>query len=673
MSNRLSKATSPYLLQHASNPIDWWEWGADALAEAQRRNIPILLSVGYAACHWCHVMAHESFMDPETAAQVNAEFIAIKVDREERPDVDATYLAATRAMTGSAGWPLTCVLTPTGEPFHCGTYYPKEPRPGQPGFRQMLSAASGAWHKNGALVQQTASQIVLSLDQGMSALNAPATVGADALLEAVQTLMSSFDAEHGGFGGAPKFPPSMTLEFLLRHHERTGSDDALRMVEITMDRMARGGMYDQLRGGFSRYSVDAEWIVPHFEKMLYDNALLLRAYAHLGRRTGSPLATRVARETADFILSDLVTPEGGLASALDADANGVEGSTYTWTPAELISTLGPDDGSWAAQLLSVDDAGTFEDGASVLQLRADPDDHGRWQQIQSRLLSSRSLRAQPSVDDKVVTAWNGLAIAALSEAGVAEGRTDWINGAIRAAELILRVHFVDGRLKRSSRNGVVGNANGVLEDYACFADGLLALHQATGDARWLAAAIEILETSLARFAVDPEQPGLFFDTADDSDPLLLRRRDLTDGATPSGASALAAALLSASILAPEVLSGRFAHAAGSAVESAGVQVLQQPRFGSNWLSVAEAAARGPLQVAVVGLEADEKFDELARTARRVAPGGTVIVAGSPDAAGVPLLASRPLVGGAASAYVCRGYVCDRPSTSPSDLVLALAS
>jgi uncharacterized protein YyaL (SSP411 family) len=670
MSNRLSKATSPYLLQHATNPIEWWEWGADAFAEAERRNVPILLSVGYAACHWCHVMAHESFTDVDTARQVNAEFIAIKVDREERPDIDAIYLAATRAMTGSAGWPLTCILTPTGEPFHCGTYYPKEPRPGQPGFRQMLSAATKAWQTNGALVQQTATRIAMSLDQENSSLTPPRALDHQALETAVETLASSFDTKFGGFGGAPKFPPSMALEFLLRNHERTGSQLPLNMAEETMDRMARGGMYDQLGGGFSRYSVDAQWVVPHFEKMLYDNALLLRAYAHLGRRTGSPLANRVAVETAAFMMADLVTADGGFASALDADTDGVEGRTYAWTPAELILALGAEDGVWASRLLGVDDAGTFEDDASVLQLREDPDDIDRWNDVRARLRTNRALRPQPSVDDKVVTAWNGLAIAALAEAGAAEGRKDWVLAAMRAADLIIQVHLVDGRLRRSSRNGVVGSANGVLEDYACFADGLLALHQATGDPKWLTAATDLLQTALDRFSANFDEPGHYFDTADDTDHLLQRRRDLTDGATPSGASALAGALMTASVLAPLELSDRLATAAQSALETAGSHSLDQPRFAGNWLAVAEAIARGPLQITVVGHDDDREFRAMTEMARRSAPGGSIILAGRPDAASVPILHNRPLVDGRAAAYVCRGYVCDRPVTSADKLLAA---
>ncbi|GAA5151832.1 thioredoxin domain-containing protein [Pseudonocardia eucalypti] len=675
MPNRLADSTSPYLLQHADNPIEWWPWSEEAFEEARRRDVPVLLSVGYAACHWCHVMAHESFEDETTAAQVNADFVAIKVDREERPDIDAVYMTATQAMTGSGGWPMTCFLTPAGEPFQCGTYYPPTPRGGMPGFRQLLAAVTRAWREDGERVREAAGQIATRLADTANATLPPAPLGTESLETAVGMLAGDFDAAHGGFGGAPKFPPSMTLEFLLRHHERTGYAEALRLVEVTGERMARGGLYDQLGGGFARYSVDARWVVPHFEKMLYDNAQLLRAYAHLARRTNDPgirgLATRVAEETVEFMLRDLRTAAGGLASALDADTDGVEGLTYAWTPAQLREVLGDDDGGWAARLLEVTDAGTFEHGSSTLQLLADPDDPARWSRVRAALLAARDRRPQPARDDKVVTAWNGLAITALAEAGGALDRPDWVVAAADAARLLLDVHLVDGRLRRSSRDGVAGAAAGVLEDYACLADGLLALHQATGEARWLDAATGLLDTALDRFA-DPASPGGYFDTADDAEALLHRPRDVTDGATPSGASALAGALLSASVLCAPDRAGRYAEASAAAVTAVGTLAGRHARFAGNWLSVAEAAARGPLQVAVVGGPNDERFLALRTYTQRTAPGGTVVVAGAPDAPGVPLLADRPLVDGAPAAYVCRGFVCDRPATTEAELAAALA-
>ena len=667
MANRLTNATSPYLLQHADNPVDWHEWGDEAFAEARRRGVPVLLSIGYAACHWCHVMAHESFEDPETAAQMNEHFVNIKVDREERPDVDAIYMQATQAMSGHGGWPMTCFLTPDGEPFHCGTYYPPSPRPGMPAFRQLLSAVTDAWTKRGEEVRAAARQVVDQLAKQTGPLP-ESTVDTGVLDAAVTTLLSEFDPEHGGFGRAPKFPPSMLLEFLLRHHERTGSVEARSMVETTCAAMARGGMYDQLAGGFARYSVDATWVVPHFEKMLYDNALLLRAYAHLARLTSAPLAYRVAEETAGFLLTELRTTQGGFAASLDADTEGVEGLTYVWTPGQLIEGLGEQDGRWAAELLSVTPEGTFEHGTSVLQLRTDPDDPERWQRARKALLAARAERPQPPRDDKVVTEWNGMAITALAEAGAALNRPQWVEAAATAADLVLGTHRVDGRLRRSSRDGRVGAADGVLADHAWLADGLLALHQATGAAHWLSSAVELLDTALARFA-DPEHSGAYFDTAHDAEALVRRPADPTDNATPSGASTLAGALLTASALA-----GSTEHraAAEAALNRAGLLPTRIPRAAGHWLTVAEALALGPLQVAVVGADDDPGRVELLATARARVPGGAVVLAGEPDGSGEGLLAGRTQVDDRAAAYVCRGFVCDRPVTSPEELAELLA-
>ncbi|QJY45016.1 thioredoxin domain-containing protein [Pseudonocardia broussonetiae] len=664
MPNRLAVATSPYLLQHADNPIDWWEWSPEAFAEAVRRDVPVLLSVGYAACHWCHVMAHESFEDPATAEQVNAGFVAIKVDREERPDIDAVYMAATQAMTGQGGWPMTCFLTPVGEPFHCGTYYPPTPRHGLPGFRQLLAAVTTAWTEDGERVRSSAGEIAARLADGAGASLPPAPVDTDALDTAAATLADDVDERFGGFGGAPKFPPSTVLEFLVRHHERTGSPAALGYAVLTAERMARGGLYDQLAGGFARYSVDAQWVVPHFEKMLYDNALLLRVYAHLARLPGAdPLFERVARETAAFLLTDLRTPEGGFAAALDADTDGVEGLTYAWTPAQLREVLGDDDGAWAAALLTVTDEGTFEHGSSTLQLLAEPDDPQRWARVRAALLDARRERPQPARDDKVVTAWNGMAIQALAEAGAALEQPEWVGAAGAAADLLLSLHVVDGRLRRSSRAGAVGTAAGVLEDHAYLADALLALHQATGEAHRLDAATALLDRTLEHFAGD--EPGAFFDTADDAEELLHRPRELTDNASPCGSSALASALVTASVLAAD--GGRFRDAAEAALRSVGTLATRFPRFAGHWLTVAEAVVRGPLQVAVAGPDGDPVRAALLTRARRASAGGTVVVAGEPDAPGVPLLADRPLVGGAAAAYVCRGFVCDRPVGTVEEL------
>ncbi|MEN3359666.1 MAG: uncharacterized protein V7637_3648 [Mycobacteriales bacterium] len=664
MPNRLADSTSPYLLQHKDNPVDWWPWGEPAFAEARRRDVPVLLSVGYAACHWCHVMAHESFEDDGTAAAMNAAFVCVKVDREERPDVDAVYMEATQGMTGHGGWPMTCFLTPDGAPFYCGTYFPRDQ------FGQLLEAVGTAWRDRRDEVRAAGQQIV-------DAIAAPRAIGSarpldEAVLAAAAArLGDEYDWDNGGFGGAPKFPPSMVLEFLLRHRARTGSADALRLVEHTCDRMARGGMYDQLAGGFARYSVDAEWVVPHFEKMLYDNALLLRVYLHLWRETGSPLARRVAAETAGFLLSDLSTAQGGFASALDADTAGVEGLTYAWTPDQLAEVLGPADGAWAAALLSVTGAGTFEHGSSTLQLRADPEPskQDRWLSVRTRLSTARAERPQPGRDDKVVAAWNGLAIAALAEAGTLLAEPSYVDAAAVAATLLLDVHVVDGRLRRTSRDGKVGANAGVLEDYADVAEGLLALHQATGEPRWLARAGDLLDVVRARFA---DGNGGFFDTADDAEVLVRRPWDPTDGPAPCGAAAAAGALLTYA-----ALTGRAdARAAADAALAALAPIAERYPRAAGWAcATAEAALAGPLQAAVVlptaaGMPQGDGAG-LVRVARLGTSPGLVVVVGVPDAPGLPLLADRPLVGGVPTAYVCRGFVCDLPQTDPAAVAAAV--
>ncbi|TDV47041.1 thioredoxin domain-containing protein [Actinophytocola oryzae] len=659
MANRLANATSPYLLQHADNPVDWWQWSPEAFEEARRRDVPILLSVGYAACHWCHVMAHESFENPEIAAVMNEKFVNIKVDREERPDVDAVYMTATQAMTGQGGWPMTCFLTPAGEPFQCGTYYPPTPRPGMPSFPQLLAAVDDAWQTRDAEVRDAGGRIVEELRKQTAALP-QSTVDEQVLSSSAASVLGDYDRRNGGFGGAPKFPPSMVLEFLLRHHERTGSVESLSIVTETAHAMANGGIYDQLDGGFARYSVDAGWVVPHFEKMLYDNALLLRLYTRLALRTGEPRFRAVAEETADFLLNRLRTEAGGFAASLDADTEGVEGLTYAWTPEQLTEVLGEEDGAAAARWFGVTASGTFEEGASTLQRKSEVDE--RFDDVRRKLLDSRLTRPQPARDDKVITAWNGLAIGALAQAGVAFGAR-WLSAAVAAAEFVTSTHLVEDRLRRASRDGVAGAAAGVLEDYGCLADGLLTLHQATADPRWLTEATGLLDTALSRFG-DQSAPGVYHDTADDADVLVLRPSDPGDNASPSGASALAGALLAASALVGPEDASRYRTAAEEAVARAGQLAARAPRFAGHWLSVAEAMAAGPLQVAIVGTS-----PELLRAAVEHAPGGAVVLAGEPNA--LPLLTDRPLVDGRPAAYVCRGYVCDRPVTEVADLVAAL--
>ncbi len=665
MPNRLAASTSPYLLQHADNPVDWHEWGDEAFAESVSRDVPVLLSVGYAACHWCHVMAHESFEDEATAALMNERFVNVKVDREERPDVDAAYLEAVQALTGHGGWPMTAFLTPQGRVFYAGTYFPSRPSHQMPSFPQVLAAVSEAWTTRRDEVEMAAARIVGQLAARSVADGSGPPSAAD-LDTAVDAIAAEYDHAHHGFGSAPKFPPSMALEWLLRHHARTGRADALSMVSATLQRMARSGMYDQLAGGFARYSVDRAWVVPHFEKMLYDNALLLRAYLHWWQVTSDPLAERVVRETVAFLLDDMRTSEGGFASSLDADAAGQEGLTYVWTPAQLEQALGEQDGRWAAALLAVTQYGTFEQGASTLQLPADPDDPARWARVRAQLRHAREQRPQPARDDKVVAAWNGWTVTALAEAGTALGEPSWVDAARHCATLVLSVHrAADGRLRRVSRDGRAGAPDGVLEDYAAMAEGCLALLSATGDPDWLETAAELLDHVLTRFVDDH---GQFFDTAADATDARLGRRpqDPTDNATPSGRSAAAGALLG---YAAFTGSSRHREAAETALGTAAALAGRAPRFVSWALAAAESRLSGPVEVAVVGDLDDPATQALHRTAVLAAPPGSAIVAARPagTTTRIPLLESRGLVDGAPAAYVCRGFVCRRPVTDPADL------
>ena len=657
--NTLGLATSPYLRQHADNPVHWRQWTPQALADAAARDLPILLSVGYAACHWCHVMAHESFEDDVVAAVMNAGFVCIKVDREERPDIDAVYMNATVALTGQGGWPMTCFLTPDGRPFFCGTYYPKD------AFLQLLSAISATWRDRRGEVEEASGRIAGELRQMAAGLPGGGPDVAPALCDhAIAVVLGDQDAVHGGFGGAPKFPPSAILEALLRNYERTGSPAALEAVARTGNTMARGGIYDQLAGGFARYSVDNAWVVPHFEKMLYDNALLLRAYAHWARRTGDPLARRVAAQTAGFLLDELA--DGAMfTSSLDADADGREGSTYVWTRAQLTELLGADDGPWAAEVFAVTESGTFEHGTSVLQFPTDPDDPQRVDRVRPALLAARLTRPQPGRDDKVVTSWNGLAITALAEAGVALGDPGLARAARDCAEALLDLHVVDGRLRRASLGGVVGDSAAILEDYAMLATGLLVLYQLTADDAWLTRATGLLDIALAHFA-DPQRPGRWFDTADDAEQLMLRPGDPLDGATPSGASSITEALLTAAHLVDGDRAERYLRAAADALGAHSVLLERAPRSAGHWLAVAESAVRGPLQIAVA---CDPSRSPLLADARRLAPGGAIVVGGERDSS--PLLAGRDRVADADAAYVCRGRLCDLPVTRATELAAAL--
>ncbi len=672
MPNRLAQSTSPYLLQHQHNPVDWREWSDEAFAEARERDVPVFLSIGYSACHWCHVMAHESFEDETIAAQLNASFVCIKVDREERPDVDSVYMQATVALTGHGGWPMSVFLDHDGRPFYAGTYFPPEPRHGMPSFPQLIDALSEAWRERREDVMSAGARIT----EGLAARSLPdssgLTPGLHDLAAAVRSLSRDFDEHQGGFGGAPKFPPSMMLEFLLRYAALTQDATALEMAEQTLEAMARGGIYDQLGGGFARYSVDAGWVVPHFEKMLYDNALLMRVYLHWWRLSGSELAERVVRETAEFLLADLRTAEGGFASALDADSEGGEGVFYAWSPEQLADVLGEADGAWAASLLRVTAGGTFEHGLSTLQLRRDPDDAGRWERVRAALEAARAGRPRPGRDDKVVASWNGMAIAALAEAGALLGESTWVEAALAAADLLVGVHLGahgDDRLCRTSRDGRPGDNDGVLDDYGSVAEGFLALYQVTGDDEWLAFAGILLDVAVQHFS---DGEGGFYDTADDAPALIQRPRDPSDNAEPSGWFAVANACLTYSALTglPE-----YREVAERALSVVATLAGRAPRAVGWGLVAATALLAGPLEVAVVGDPSSADFAVLRRVALMGTSPGLVVALGDgePEADAVPLLRDRPARAGRATAYVCRAFACEAPTSEPVDLAVRIGA
>jgi uncharacterized protein YyaL (SSP411 family) len=669
--NRLAGETSPYLLQHADNPVDWYPWGEEAFARARAEDRPILLSIGYSACHWCHVMEHESFEDEETAALMNERFVNVKVDREERPDVDGIYMDAVVALTGQGGWPMTVFLTPEGEPFWGGTYFPPEPRMGMPAFRSVLEAVSNAYAERRGEVEAQAGQLVDAIRRSSATPASREPLTTALLAGAVVTLGRQFDRQHGGFGGAPKFPPTPTIEFLLREHARSGSEDALAMAKATLDAMAAGGIYDHLGGGFHRYSVDAHWLVPHFEKMLYDNALLAAAYLHGWQVGGSTRHREVVEETLDYLLRDMRLPEGGFASAQDADTLGREGLTYVWTPREIAEALEPAEAELVIARYGVTAAGNFE-GANILHVAAEVDDPaGRLAAARRKLLEARSRRPQPARDDKAIAAWNGLALAAFAEAGLRLERPDYLDAARALAEFLLGAMTDErGRLLRSYRAGEA-KIDGYLEDYANVANGLLELYTATGELRWLEEAGRLARLAVDLFG-DPDEGGFFF-TAADGEALVARKKEVLDQPTPSGNSMLAHVLL------------RLSRIYGDAeLERLGVGVLRlgasladrAPSAVGHLLSVLGLYFSPPREIAIVG--APGGATEALRRAALEPFAPTTVYAfatgpGDPALERVPLLEGKDLVGGAPAAYVCERFACRAPVTDPDELRRLLAA
>ncbi len=694
--NRLAGETSPYLLQHAHNPVDWYPWGPEALENARRSDRPIFLSIGYAACHWCHVMERESFEDATTAAFLNEHFVAIKVDREERPDLDAVYMDAVQAMTGSGGWPMSVFLAPDGRPFYGGTYFPNARRHGMPSFLEVLAGVAGAWRERRADLEESATSLAAHVARRARLSDGEAALDADALDAAVGALEAGFDARNGGWGSAPKFPQPMTVDFLLRR-AAAGDARALSMARRALDRMAAGGIFDQLAGGFARYATDAAWLVPHFEKMLYDNAQLARVYVHAWALAGEPADLRVATLTLDFVAREMTLPDGTFAASLDADTGGVEGATYTWTAPEVrdalvAAGLAP---AWPlfAEAYDVTEAGNWESRVILRRVASDAglaERHGLaagevadlLERARVALLAVRDRRPQPARDDKALAGWNGLMLGAFADAAALlsrEGDPALDAAAARyraiaeraAGRLLAMLRAPDGRFARSWKDGQARHA-GTLEDQACMADGFLALYDATADERWFAAARETAEAMLARFG---DSAGGFHDTADDAEALVARPRSLQDNAVPSGGAMAATVFLRLAALTAE---GRYTDAAEAALGVVGTAPAEYPTAFAQWLAAADWLV-GPVdEIAIVGDPADPRAKRLAAVARS-APGHLrwrprqviAIGVGSP-ASTVPLLQGRFALRGLPTAFVCRSFACRQPVTEPEALAAILA-
>jgi uncharacterized protein len=666
--NRLAEETSPYLLQHKDNPVEWYPWGEEALRRAREEDKPLLVSIGYSACHWCHVMERESFEDSDTAAYMNQHFVPVKVDREERPDVDALYMEAVQGMTGHGGWPLTAFLDPDGVPFYGGTYFPPEPRMGMPSFRQVMEAVVEAWNTRRDQIEAAAPR---TRDQlGAVGRIEPSTelLGAEILTEATARLRESADMRNGGFGGAPKFPPASALEFLLAR----GVTDA---VEVTLDAMAGGGIYDQVGGGFARYSVDDVWLVPHFEKMLYDNALLARTYLHGWQVLGHERYRRVCEETLQWALREMRGPEGGFQSALDADSEGEEGRFYVWTPDEIRDALEAEGLGERAQeaisYLGVTEAGNFE-GRSILHLPggpAAPPPDG-FDEIRRALYKHRSRRVWPDRDDKRLAAWNALMISALAEAGAFLPCRDYLDAAVACAVFVQRdLRDERGRVLRSYKDGEA-RVGAYLEDHAYLVEALITLYEATFDTRWFDAARETADQMIERFG-DSELGG-FFSTAEDGEKLIARRKDLDDHPIPSGNSAAAFGLLRLAALTGEHEYER--HAVG-VLRLLHRPAARQPQALAHLLQVLSFHLSPVREVALASPAGDggvEALGDLAAVVRS-AYRPNVVLAGGPEGTDRPeLMLERRAVDGRPAAYVCENFTCRAPVTDPKDLAAALA-
>jgi uncharacterized protein len=656
--NRLAQETSPYLRQHADNPVDWYAWGPEAFAAAKDRDVPILLSVGYSACHWCHVMAHESFEDTTVAEAMNRLFVNVKVDREERPDVDAVYMDAVQAMTGRGGWPMTVFMGPDGNPFYGGTYYPKEQ------FLRLLEAIDDVWRNRRADLQQNVDALRSALDRTGQLKPAATVPGVELLDLALQQLAQQFDPHWGGFGGAPKFPSTMSLELVLRAHVRTGGDDSRRIVTTSLDAMASGGMYDHLGGGFARYSVDDRWLVPHFEKMLYDQALLARVYLHAWQALGEDRYRQVVEETIGYVLRDLRHADGGFYSAEDADSrdehgHSHEGLFYVWTPEQVDAVLGAELAPVAREWYEVTPDGNFE-GATILSRMhhrgelARPDDV---EAARALLFAARETRLRPGLDDKVLTEWNGLMLATLAEAAAALGRADWLEVAVaNGTFLVSELRDSTGRWKRSWQADGGARHDALAADHAAIVDAFTRLAEATGEARWIDEARSAADALLDRFW-DPERGGLFT-VAEDGEQLVVRQKDLLDNATPSANSIAANALLRLGALTGEA---RYEHQADQILQLLGSVIPSAPSAFSHALAAVDLRRAGVVEIAVVGERPD-----LVEAVQRAYRPNAVLAWGEPYDS--PLWHGRQ----DGHAYVCRRYACQAPQTTVDGLVAQLA-
>ena len=682
MANRLINETSPYLQQHAQNPVDWYAWDPEALERAKKENKPIFLSIGYSACHWCHVMEHESFENEEIAALMNENFVSIKVDREERPDLDSVYVEAVRLMTGSAGWPLSVFLTPDGKPFYGGTYFPPEDRGGMVGFSRLLKSVSEFYNTRRGDVVKATEQLLSMLRQSAAITHNEDPLTEEIMSEAFQALTTQFDRTNGGFGVRPKFPQPMILEFLYRYFLRTGNEEARLMADLTLGRMALGGIYDQVGGGFHRYSTDPFWLVPHFEKMLYDNALLVRLYLHGYQLTKQGIYQRIAEETLDYVIREMTDPAGGFYSAQDADSEGVEGKYFVWRPEEVKQVLGDDEGDLVCKFFDVTEVGNFEE-SNILHVPHKIEELAQQLGLteedlttsifdaQAKLLEVRQSRIAPDRDEKVLTCWNGLMLKSFAEAASILGEERFLQAAVKNADFILTHLRQDGKLLRSYKDGAT-KVPGFLSDYAFLADGLLALHEATFDRRWLDEAINLGEEMVRLFW--DELTGVFYDSSKEHESLVMRPRDFYDNALPSSSSVAVEVLLRLAVLTGDQDYRRRASVALRAMRE---HMAKLPTGMGHWLCALDFYLSSPKEVVVVGPRTEEGTRSLLSEIFSPFLPNKVVLGQESDSGSsdekFPLLQGRVLVDGKPTVYVCENYTCQMPVTSAEALAQQLQS